>query len=994
MRGAASANESSSSDNHNKNKAEEETNNEDDPMEVDPDNNDNDDSEDKKESTIPTWDVESESSDEEDGVDYFAAFSNTFTSKSKSKKKRTAVHKRSTSTTSKPLIAIKLMTTQTKKVEQEEKSSQETTKVPEGRTTSTDDFEFRQQLELLLEEEDRLLQEDYDGDDALELDSFEDSLNFFSVPHEDQDPNFVLFQKEQRRTAYAEGLKQLKVQEQEGVERITQLVKSQMRERQTATEQTVEKYHSRIDAEERRDLQRLQQSFHEKNASNQAKINQGIGVLRQRHAKEHDKLRGHHQQQAQQAQLPQNVAAQQWDQVMSRLQAKQNAQVQNFLKKGEEFKQRVEQEMLRDQETIRATHKTRRNEIVNNRRTMYTKIASHFQMQLQRYLKRHYQKVHAAKEQLNETYRDLLQGEDEKDKKDKDEKETSKTKVESSTKAKEESQPSASSPSPSLSFSPPSSHERPELYQPEPCKIECNWQPYSSHAKSGAAARHKHRKAVLSQLNRQLSVEIHNEGMWISTIIEVEKPGKDADENAKKKYLAAKADAQKKQVRHFMPWGVKAREILGSIICGEIPADFGAEGFEFTDTSSPYGSHVRCVMTDWRTSEETASNLRAASVHEYEVSSLADLEKKAGDMANLSKNAEKSLAKVEAEEKTCALKAEDSAKEVEKMRNKFVEFRTKFAKYLGPDGNPLPSNAPSDKQKLLKAINQYKTNLDAATKRSSAAAKQLADAKAQSAKYQAMVKQAQKAAVLALSTLKKKKTIISESKRGPRSKGSEIIDLERANVRVKDVIAVLHVTAERRREELQKKRSNSNSQALGASLPGVPAALKKSLWHKMHRRRQQIVLRPSFESLLVGLGKSVSDSLSASKRYIGREATEEFHLKAEQRFLQVAHPVLPSNSLSSIPTGDPDSWAEPGWHVDLSVPKQKTGTLLPCPPSFPLLERNICEMSSAPGRQAASLIRDADLRCLTSHISAVATATSLAETDPSVAARKGGMFMC
>jgi hypothetical protein len=926
-------------------------------MEVD---NDDDDSKKPTPMEKPTWPIEEES-DEEEGVDYFARFKrDTSTSKNKTSK---ASKKRKLSTANKPLIAIKLanMADDTSKKQVEEESGP-TAAPGQPALISPPSHAFPSSLQHLMEEEDIIdsMVEDLDLEEGLE-----DSLEFFSRPHEDQDPNFLQFQKSQREKAYSHELNQLEFKEKEAEKKITELIQLQRKEKQASTEASVQKYRLRTDAEERKDIQRLQQMYSDKVASQQMKINQGIETLRRRHQEDTRQLQARHQQQVQQGQIHQNAAEQHWQTFAQRLRAKQSAQTQEFIKRGEDVKKKVELEFAKDKEQIRAQYAKRRKEIDANGQTIYHRINSGFQLLCQRYLKRHAQKVAAAKAQLMEKYKDVVGGDA----------------AASKIKAKEERHVTTAELAKEVL------QERPELQPPLPCKTECNWQQYSSHEKSGSAARHKHRKGVLSQLNKQLSVEIHNEGMWISTIVDK------SDSEEKKKSGGGKVE-EKKPAREFIPWGIKAREILGAIICGEIPSDFGVGGFEFNDTSEIYGSHIRCVMTDLRTSEDTASNQRAAAVQEYENASLAELEKNAVDMTNLSKSAEKSLAKVEAEEKSLALKTEDATKNLENAKASYSAFRTKFSRYLGPDDNPLPTTKPEDGEKLRKAVHKGKTGLEYATRAYSSASKQLLEAKSQTSKYQAMVKQAQRAAVLAQTTLKKKKALIAESKRGPRSKGSEILDLERANVRVKETISVLNVTAEKRREQLNQKRSNSHSTSWVQSLPGVPGSLKKSLWHKMHRRRQQIVLRPSFESLMAGLGKAVADNLSASKRYIGREATEEFLLKAEQRFLHVAHPVKPvSDDLSSVPSGNSD-WAEPGWYVDLSVPKKATDSILPCPPSFHLLHRNICEISSAPGRQAASMICDTDLRCLTSHLSAVATATSLAETDPSVATMKGGKCFC
>ena len=67
-------------------------------------------------------------------------------------------------------------------------------------------------------------------------------------------------------------------------------------------------------------------------------------------------------------------------------------------------------------------------------------------------------------------------------------------------------------------------------------------------------------------------------------------------------------------------------------------------------------------------------------------------------------------------------------------------------------------------------------------------------------------------------------------------------------------------------------------------------------------------------------------------------------------------------------------------------------SILPCPPRQPLVQLNLSELYSAPGRQAASMINSTHLRSLELPLSAVATATSLAETDPAMAKSKDGKY--
>jgi hypothetical protein len=221
----------------------------------------------------------------------------------------------------------------------------------------------------------------------------------------------------------------------------------------------------------------------------------------------------------------------------------------------------------------------------------------------------------------------------------------------------------------------------------------------------------------------------------------------------------------------------------------------------------------------------------------------------------------------------------------------------------------VPTANPSDRQKLLKAATQYKNSVELADKREKLAISKLAEVKAQSAKYQALIKQAQRGLIAVSAMIKKKATC------HPQAKSSDPTEPERPSTRVKDAISALRIATDKRREQLNQKRISSTSSAWAHSLPGVPGPLKKSLWHKMHRRRQQVVLRPSLESLAADLRTSVSEiSVPGGSRPLKAYSVEEEIMKAEQLFLLSVHPAAPvEEPLRAIPSsGSNDQWAEPG----------------------------------------------------------------------------------
>ena len=274
------------------------------------------------------------------------------------------------------------------------------------------------------------------------------------------------------------------------------------------------------------------------------------------------------------------------------------------------------------------------------------------------------------------------------------------------------------------------------------------------------------------------------------------------------------------------------------------------------------------------------------------------------------------------------------------------------------------------------AANDMKTKLDHAEEKDKAAKQRAIEVKAKREKLAQALKLAQRNVVLISNAVKQRQVVLS-GRATP--KQMEAFAAERSGSRVKDVIGALKKVAEHRRERMNEKKSSSASLSWLQSFPGVPSSLTKSLWHKMHRRKQQIVLRPTPESIWNELRNKVLDNVDASAKYPNRNTEDELR-KAEQLFLLATHPIAEEN-LASVPgTKSDHNWAEPGCRLDLSVELPvPDNRILPCRPVYPVLETNLSEIASAPGRQAASLLRLSHFECLASPLSVVVAASSPAE---------------
>jgi len=494
----------------------------------------------------------------------------------------------------------------------------------------------------------------------------EDSLSFFQETHEEQDPAYIRYVQEREEQALKQQLAELEEQDMAGRKEIDATISSQSKEKQAVTSRNIEKYTLKAVSDEKREMTRLLGMYKDKMASNQGRIDQGIKILTQRHGQEMQKAMQQHQQHfGQQAQSPQ--AQQRWAAVAQQLQAKQHGQMAEFREKGEEMKKKSKRDFEVQQEKLRSQYQKKMTEIELSKRKVYAKIFSGFQQLHQRYLKRHLQRIQKRKEQL------LQQAELSKKK----------------AQGLQTIMAAAATSTPSKQSFGTDKDEKEELRAPSPIKALPDWVQDELHGEvTGASARHKQRKSVLSQVGKQLSVEIHNEGLWISIFADKSKQDEDRSNSARTNdQTKDKDDGSDNAQERFIPWGGEAHAVLQSIVCGEIPRGFRfvQDGpIDYGGALSVQGGHVRCVVTDLRTSDQTASSQRAASALEQEESNLKGLEQKIVELSALANEAEATLNRAGAEEQDAKTALQKTIQECEKAKKIQQEFRTKFSGYLGP----------------------------------------------------------------------------------------------------------------------------------------------------------------------------------------------------------------------------------------------------------------------------------------------------------------------
>eukprot|EP00984_Skeletonema_dohrnii_P037633 scaffold39894_cov133-Skeletonema_dohrnii-CCMP3373.AAC.3 len=135
-----------------------------------------------------------------------------------------------------------------------------------------------------------------------------------------------------------------------------------------------------------------------------------------------------------------------------------------------------------------------------------------------------------------------------------------------------------------------------------------------------AVLRHKRRKHHLNGCTVQVAVDIHNEGLFLMARSTQENDNSLSRfgnvSNTAPGVGTIVTDDTSGRPCLFIPWGAKARSFLYSIVCGDIPPGYGLEKVTAGSTSNQKlldGGLVKCMITDTRTSQETAISDRAHS---------------------------------------------------------------------------------------------------------------------------------------------------------------------------------------------------------------------------------------------------------------------------------------------------------------------------------------------------------------------------------------------
>jgi hypothetical protein len=215
---------------------------------------------------------------------------------------------------------------------------------------------------------------------------FEDSLAFYEKTHEEQDISFTLFQRKLQEEERQRKLAALDAYDMETRKDIENVISDLCKEKQAATDRSLQKYKQRAVLEEKQNLQQQQEIYRQRVASNTRNINERIAQLQQRQQSDLTQALAHHQQQSRQRRLNEQIPSQEWQIASQQIKAKQNQELEAFRKKGAEIKNSAEAEFQREQDKIRKHHMHQMQEIESSRQKLHAKVYQQYQQIRQRYL--------------------------------------------------------------------------------------------------------------------------------------------------------------------------------------------------------------------------------------------------------------------------------------------------------------------------------------------------------------------------------------------------------------------------------------------------------------------------------------------------------------------------------------------------------------------------------------------------------------------------------
>ncbi|KAL7550500.1 hypothetical protein ACHAWF_013723 [Thalassiosira exigua] len=775
----------------------------------------------------------------------------------------------------------------------------------------------------------------------------EDPLEFYSSTHEEQNPDYLGFHSARLRHRLEVEVAKLQKDKDEDMNKIEAYLSARWDERNGKSQSHIEQVRTEMKEKQMRQRAQLSEKHRRQLETDDRKIADGEKWLTEKQQAEF---------QQQQMNFSNNMM--EWNAVAAQLQTRHAYQRRQFEEKKLGLKKRSEQELKAQNQILECHHKKR-------------------QLEADAQIKDMEQKYHKQQENLKAKLTRLHEERFDKMKNDIEAECTLTHDGASET-------PNATQGSADM-FQMPNLKGTGNTSEPHDASQTAKGSVHEGSVSHDAVMRQKRRKNLMNSVTIQLAIEIHNEGIIAMTRSTPHEGEKRSTESEDAKLASDKSTGRSST---FVPWGVKARALLYSIVVGEIPSDPFFD--QICRRGALGGGLVKCMITDTRTSEDTATQDRAATFAQVRIakrrSRLEEIEHRYNNACNLLQNLQAEATVLMEKEGKLAAAHKEAALGFERAKQTLDKFKAQAQHFFRQDGTPSPRVNPDSQQKLVIAMKKYKHSYDS-TKQKEITLREALELARNGLKHkQTEGQRLQHEAMTLEGNLKEARQSLANV--------DEAYSLETI---IEDVTATLNKMAEKRRSQVNRNKSNSSnssrSEAWEKAMSLMPEEKKKSFHQKMLRRRITTMLRPSHASMVAEVKRMArtKSSTSNDKDCFDIKGNDDEicpELRAEQLLLLALHPESPKDPLPPVPDQSlpGQSWAEPGWQLIIEDPDfgnfKSASSILPIVNEGHLSQQFLSSCCSS-GRQAASLIAPRHLRMLEAPMSSTCQASAPAESNPS-----------
>mmetsp|Transcript_7558 Transcript_7558/g.13621 ORF Transcript_7558/g.13621 Transcript_7558/m.13621 type:complete len:923 (+) Transcript_7558:18-2786(+) len=493
-----------------------------------------------------------------------------------------------------------------------------------------------------------------------DIEEEEDPLSFYSNTHEGQDPEYVEFHSSRLKNRLEVELARLHKDKQDDMEKIQAYVFAKWEDRNGTLQKQITKVRVDMVAKQTRQRTQLSEKHKRQIEADERKIEEGEKWLIQKQQLELQ----------QRMNLPNNGMIE-WNTIAAQLQSRHTYQRQQFEEKKVEMKKRSEQELKAQNQILEAHHKKR-------------------QAEAETYIKELADKCHKQQENLKAKL-SRLHGE-RFEKKQKEIQADCTFTLDGDSHPQTLAQGETRSSQMDLAQREQGFENTPELHVSHRAVKGGINEGSISH---DAVVRQKRRKSLMNNATIQLAIEIHNEGIIAMTRSNHQEGEKRSSENST-----------------FIPWGSKARSFLYSICCGEIPSGYLFDQIGRAGRGALGGGLIKCMITDTRTSEDTAICERAGTLAQVQVAKskahVEEIERQYANSSAVVANLHAECALVMEKEEKIAVAHKDAVLQHERAKQTLDKFKAQAQHFFNQDGTPSPRVNPDSRQKLLTAMHKYK----------------------------------------------------------------------------------------------------------------------------------------------------------------------------------------------------------------------------------------------------------------------------------------------